>query len=72
MTLQSAGEHSHSLSDKDFDSLFTTNIIVSYFPDKIQGFWLNRFLTTDLMRGTGEVLSDATHVIRSVSFVSRM
>jgi xylulose-5-phosphate/fructose-6-phosphate phosphoketolase len=25
MTLQSAGEHSHSLSDKDFDSLFTTN-----------------------------------------------
>lgn len=25
MTLQSAGEHSHSLSDKDFDSLFTTD-----------------------------------------------
>jgi xylulose-5-phosphate/fructose-6-phosphate phosphoketolase len=25
MTLQSAGEHSHSLSDKDFDSLFTTS-----------------------------------------------
>ncbi|MEJ7617050.1 MAG: phosphoketolase family protein [Pyrinomonadaceae bacterium] len=25
MTLQSAGEHAHSLSDKDFDSLFTIN-----------------------------------------------
>jgi xylulose-5-phosphate/fructose-6-phosphate phosphoketolase len=25
MTLQSAGEHSHSLSDKDFDSLFTAD-----------------------------------------------
>jgi xylulose-5-phosphate/fructose-6-phosphate phosphoketolase len=32
MTLQSAGEHSHSLSDKDFDSLFTTNkpVIFAY------------------------------------------
>ncbi|MEP6923670.1 MAG: phosphoketolase family protein [Pyrinomonadaceae bacterium] len=46
MTLQSASEHSHGLSDKDFDSLFTTNkpVIFAYhgYPWLIHRLTYNR------------------------------